>query len=194
MNDVEPLIRHALHGVVDSVDPTPDPDDVRRRVVRRRQHRRLVNAAAAAAIVALALGGLVVRSRSDRQPTLAGTVAVEGCSIPRTLPFQPTQLPGGQWQVNPYNPAQGLAVWMTLDVNGVIEVWNGGRGHAPEPETSTETITVLGQPATIGAISDGYSVTVQLGPTRCDRWTLVAHPSVTLEQLRTVALNLAPTA
>ncbi|MFT3852271.1 MAG: hypothetical protein QM733_05995 [Ilumatobacteraceae bacterium] len=107
------------------------------------------------------------------------------------MPFHPEGL-DSHWEVLSYDRVHGLALWASDDPPNRVEIWNGGRGELPEPVSNVETITVLGHPALIGDISDGYSVVVQLGPTVCDRWALVAHPGTSRDELHDIAVALQP--
>jgi hypothetical protein len=130
-------------------------------------------------------------SSAPVQATTRTTAPAPTCALPVELPFEPS-LPTG-WTRTPYQRSGSAyvpQVWWSPK-GGPIEIWNGGRPDGvPEPHSPPETITVLGVPAGIGPISDGYSAVFQLGPTRCDRWALVAHPGVMLDELRTIALGL----
>ncbi len=203
--EIEGALRTAIHGSVAGLVTRPDEADVWRRVRVRARRRRALTIGVSLALVAAAATGLaVVQRKAGPQPiadtsssVIAGestvsTTVAPSCTLPAALPFVPTVLPGS-WTRSSYEAASdGVPeVWTPTDHHGIVEVWNGRRADLPEPGPS-EPITVLGRPAEIGRISDGYSIVVQLGPTPCDRWALVAHPGIEQAELRTIAEGLRP--
>ena len=202
---LEGALRVALRSSVAGLVVHPDESDVRRRMRARARRRRMSTVGASIALVAATATGLaMVQRKAGPQPiaeTSSSVIAVEptvstavapSCTLPAALPFVPTGL-SGTWTISRYHAASegGPEVWTPTDHHGIVEVWNGARADLPEPGPS-EPITVLGRPAEIGRISDGYSMVVQLGPTPCDRWALVAHPGIDQTELRTIAEGLRP--
>lgn len=189
MNDLGPRLRDALQHRSQAVVPQMNEQDLARRVRARRRRRNFRSASVGVILLTVTL----VVARHDPAPreriTTASSTAGAVCAAPAALPFMPTNLPDG-WRQGPYD---GSELWTMLSSSGatagVIEVWNGQRNDLPEPALA-QPITVLGRTAQIGSISDGYSMVVQLGPTRCDRWALIAHPSVTLKQLEVISTGL----
>jgi hypothetical protein len=127
---------------------------------------------------------------TDSLPYPTSPTDPAACIAPTALPFAPTNLPAGWTTTSAVSKDSSVAVWQGS--GGVIEVWNGIRSDLPAPAPG-HIITVLGHDASIGTISDGYSVVFDLGPTACDRWALVAHPAISEELLQEVAQNLVPT-
>ena len=202
---LELALRDALRGSVAGLVVHPDEQDVRRRMrVRARRRRASTVGMSIALLAATAIGLAAVQRKADPQPIAAtsssaaerepavATTVVPSCELPAALPFVPTVLPG-TWTRSSYEAAnEGVPeVWTPTDHYGIVEIWNGRRADLPEPDAS-EPITVLGRAATIGPISDGYSMVVQLGPMPCDRWALVAHPGIDQAELRTIAEGLRP--
>ena len=202
---LELALRDALRGSVAGLLVHPDEQDVRRRMrVRARRRRASTVGMSIALLAATAIGLAAVQRKADPQPIAATssstaerepavvTTVVPSCELPAELPFVPTVLPG-TWTRSSYEAAnEGVPeVWTPTDHYGIVEIWNGRRADLPEPDAS-EPVTVLGRAATIGPISDGYSMVVQLGPTPCDRWALVAHPGIDQAELRTIAEGLRP--
>lgn len=210
MNELHDRVRAALHDALDGVPLHPDERDVGRRVAARRRRRTATRVAVVGAAAAAAVTGMVLTNSglADRGtatiPSSTTTVAVPEtfrvepttCTPPAELPFQPSFLPAG-WRAGSYDPTTGFTLWARKEVSGsysaVIEVSIGGRGDAVTLLEPIETITVLGREARLADISDGYAVIVDLGPTPCDRWTLLAHPSATRGELRAVAEGLVTT-
>lgn len=199
---LEGRLRTVILGSVDGLVLHPDEGDVRRRMRVRARRRRVGIAAVSASLVAAALTGLALaRTSPHRAPIADAASSVPGrlpapttavpCAPPAALPFQPT-LPAG-WTRTPYDVTDRSGVpqiWWRPD-HSPVEIWNGVRADLPEP-SPTEPLTALGRTAAIGPISDGFSMVVQLGPTPCDRWALVAHPGIDQAELRTIAEGLRP--
>lgn len=190
--DLESTLRDALRNDVGGVSGTPDPGDVSRRVRRLRRRRRAV-AVVPALLVAVAGVVAVVAHTGEDQATPAATNVPSACVPSPDIPFRPEVLPAGwlmpsdaTWRLL---PDAHVAAWPVPD--GMVEVWNGVRDDFPAPTSTDRTITVGGTQVPIGPISDGFSVAFDLGPTRCDRWAIVAHPGVTEDELAIVAEGLA---
>jgi hypothetical protein len=198
MSDVEQRVRAALRMSVADARCHPDEGDVARRLRARRRGRRRRRNTLAVMAAATAIVGMLVTNRTgpeeraERRTAQHDTATTTfACAFPPTLPFTPTVLPEG-WgpgAFSPYSPTRGFAVWG--NPGGIIEVWNGGRPEGvPKPVDRIEPITILGRVGTIGDISDGYSALVELGPSPCEHWALVAHPGTSRAQLRAVAEGL----
>jgi hypothetical protein len=186
--DVEASLREALRAEVGGMSGTPDIADVSRRVRRRRRQHRVIAAVPAVLLVLAAI--VALRSRGD-EPVSSNSPA-QPCVASPDIPFRPGALVAGwlmpsaqSWRLL---PDAHVAAWPVPD--GMIEVWNGVRDDFPAPTSTDRVITVLGRQVSIGPISDGFSVAFELGPTRCDRWAIVAHPGVTEDELATIATGL----
>ncbi len=196
MNSIEDDISRALRAHAGGIETRPDPDDLARRVRRRRQRRRgalMAGTIAAAFVVAI---GVLASNRtqsgppSGRASAPTTTVVIDDCSRLTHLPFRPGYLPSGTPKPDLSLPGDNANPWMVP--GGIIEVWHG-RADIPQPDAATK-ITVLGRPARIGSISDGFSVVFNLGhdDAACSEWALVAHPSTSFEELEQVAMALVP--
>jgi hypothetical protein len=187
MNDIEHDISHALRQLGASIETRPDTHDLTQRVHRRRRRRRIrLTGGAVAAVLVVAIGTFAATRLSPSTP--AAPVVLDDCSPLTHLPFRPSYLPPGTPEPNLFQP--GHVAWMVP--GGIIEIWHEG-GDNPQPD-DTATMTVLGRPALIGSISDGYSVVFNLGTddAACSEWALVAHPGTTINELAQVAAALVP--
>lgn len=175
-------ITDVLHDMSRDLSPMPNVADVSRRAEQRRRRnvvRRIGVGVGTAAVTIGVLTALIVSGPDPVSPAAPDSSA-PSCEPPATLPFTVVDPPPG-WQINTtLNESVAVVPWW--GGGGVIEIWNGIREDLPTP-VNTRQITVLGRPATIGTISDGFSVVFDLGPTVCDRWAVVAHPSVSMEVL-----------
>lgn len=204
------------------VDEAPlAPTPITELTLRRRRRVMRNRGLGAVAVVVVAIGasvtGLALSGASPTQvhvlgpgpsPNVPSTGrqpedgADQGCPSSFVLPFVPTYLPTGWRPVSRHVAhanvgTDAIEVWSGTNpgasLYGVIEVWRGT--DVPKPsQTGSETITVLGRPARLGPISDGYSVSFRTGqsPFPCDQWALVGHPGVTAQVLATVAEDLRP--
>lgn len=191
-SDLEEALRDALHHEVGGVSGTPDAADVTRRVRRRRLRHRALAVAPTVLLVVAAAVAVMARHTDDEVAPVATNPSTQACVPSLTIPFKPGVLVAGwvmpsddTWRLL---PDAHVAGWLVPD--GMIEVWNGVRDDFPAPTSTDRTITVLGRDVPIGTISDGYSVAFDLGPTRCERWAIVAHPGVTEDELATIARGL----
>jgi hypothetical protein len=194
MNDrLDAQITSVLHDMSHHLHPQPDVADVARRAGRRKRRSTITRMAVGAGAAAVTIGLLVAVTGNGSDPVTPAApppaTTAPPCQAPTTLPFTVADPPAG-WQINTtLNLPVAVTTW--FGGGGVIEVWNGIRDDLPMPG-SPRRITVLGRPASIGAISDGSSIVFDLGPTPCDRWALVAHPSVTIEELEAMSQLLTP--
>lgn len=190
--DLERALRDALHDEMGRVSGSPDAVDVSRRMRRRRRRHRLMAAAPALMLVLAAVAVVLSRRGDDETAPVATSPSSEACVPSLDIPFRPGVLPAGwlmpseaTWRLLADAHVTG---WLVPD--GMVEVWNGARDDIPAPTSTDRIISVLGRDVPIGTISDGYSVAFDLGPTRCDRWAIVAHPGVTEQELATIASGL----
>ncbi|HEY7628874.1 MAG TPA: hypothetical protein VH761_17520 [Ilumatobacteraceae bacterium] len=193
--ELEDAVRDVLRRATSHVIGSPDERDVARRVTRRVRRRRTAVGAAACLAAAGLVGGLALVGRDDEEKSVASEPVASTdppmCEPASLVPFRPTvmiagwTLPDEQWRL--VSDAH-VAVWS--GPGGIIEIWNGIRDDLPVPGRADRMITVLGHQARLGMISDGYSVVVDLGATRCERWAIVAHPGVTENELAAVAEGL----
>jgi hypothetical protein len=193
--DVEASLREALRAEVGGMSGTPDIADVSRRVRRRRRQHRVMAVVPASLLILGTVAAVMSRRDDDHVAPAATSPANQPCVPSLTIPFRPGAVPAG-WLMPSDNTWRLLgdayvAPWATG--TGMIEVWNGVRDDLPTPTSGDRVITVLGRAVSIGPISDGYSVAFDLGPTRCERWAIVAHPGVTEDELAIVAEGLQAT-
>lgn len=193
---VEARLKAAAEELREAVDPEPSYFEHTRPSPRRRRWAIGVAATAVAGAVAAALLAALAPSAAPHQPTTASIPipTPNGCPASFVLPFVPTYLPAG-WPPVARHQAIAIAGTDFIEVWGrVIEVWRGqGPAAVPTPASGT-AVTVLGDPALVGQISDGWSVTFTTGDPAnpCNHWALVGHPNVTEPILLDVATHLVP--
>jgi hypothetical protein len=111
------------------------------------------------------------------------TVPTGGVCSDDRLPFLPSFLPSG-WTANG-------SVWSGPDLltggNGTVRAIHGPA--IPTHGDPVSSLTVLGVPASIAPVADGYSVEFVLGAPsdRCDHWALVASKGVAAATLQRIA-------
>lgn len=194
MNDVERRLRDLGERARRDVGA---PLRARPEALRRiRLRRGLASGAAALSAVAIVAGGIGVAGlrtpgREDVRPAQVATPGPEagGCGIT----FGPTYLPEG-FDPEPHPGSGGHDDVTAAERAGIIGHFRGPRGvyvdvletAPPSAPVRRSQITVLGAPATLGAIHEGHSVEFRAGT--CD-YSLAAY-GLTRGELRRFAEGL----
>jgi hypothetical protein len=194
VNDVERRLAELGERARDVAGPLRARPEALRRIRRR---RGLLSGAAALSVVAVVIGGIGLAGlpTAERDEPRPAHVATPAPDEPKECPiaFAPTYLPDGI-DADPRPGSGGSPGVAAAEDAGIIGHFRGPQGTfidvmdaAPPSATSRPSqITVLGAPATLAAIHEGYSVELRAG--RCD-YSLAGY-GVTRGELRRFAEGL----